>query len=75
MGDVAINEVTLDLRYFKPLKVTERFGGGFYTILNGVFEAGFRGADNLGDAVNMVAHVWSPVEISVRLTKKRDAAI
>jgi hypothetical protein len=63
MSHRAIDNVTLDLCHLEPFEVSERFGRRFDTMLDRVLDAGFRCPDDLGNAVNMVAHLCSPFKI------------
>jgi hypothetical protein len=63
MTNLAIDDVTLDLRNLEPVKMPERFRCCLNTVLDGVLHTGLRRSDDLGDAVNMISHSHSPFAV------------
>jgi hypothetical protein len=66
MADRAVDDMAPNLCHLEPFEIPERFSRGLNPMLDGIFDAGFRCSDDLGDAVNMIAHLWSPFEVLVR---------
>jgi len=66
MADTTIADVSLDLGDLEPLEIPEGFRSRFDTVLDGILNTGFRCADDLGDAVNMIAHLRYPATVGVR---------
>jgi hypothetical protein len=66
MADTTIDDVSLDLGYLEPLEIPEGFRSRFDTVLDGILNTGFRCTDDLGDAVNMIAHLPYPATVGVR---------
>jgi hypothetical protein len=66
MADTTIDDVSLDLGYLEPLEIPEGFRSRFDTVLDGILNTGFRCTDDLGDAVNMIAHLPYPATVEGR---------
>src|SRR3984893_1701603 len=63
MADRSVDDMALNLSPLEPFEIPERFSRRLNAMLHGIFDAGFRCSDDLGDAVNMIGHLWSPFEV------------
>jgi hypothetical protein len=66
MADRSVDDMAPNLCHFKPFEIPERFSRRLNPMLDGIFDAGLRCSDDLGNAVNMIAHLWSPFEVPLR---------
>jgi hypothetical protein len=57
MADLAIDDMASDLCHLEPFEIPERLCRRLNAMLDSILDAGFRCSDDLGDAVNMIAHL------------------
>ena len=57
MADRSVDDMALNLSHLEPFEIPERFSRRLNAMLHGIFDAGFRCSDDLGDAVNMIGHL------------------
>src|SRR6185437_6789295 len=54
--DLAVDDMAADLGHLEPFEIAQGFRGGVDAVADRLVEAAARAADNLGDAVDMIAH-------------------
>jgi hypothetical protein len=56
MLDFPVDDVAFDLADLEPIEIPQSLSRGFDAEIDGIADAILRCANNLGDAINMIAH-------------------
>ena len=68
--NAAANDVPLDLSDLEPFEISQRSRRHSDALLDRIFDAGLGCPDDLGKAVDVIVHLWSPFEVRGDLSRE-----